>query len=206
MKKVSLLVISVIISSIAFSQTCNFSGEDKKVHFGFNLGINYSNIQAKSGLPENATITNGEGLSFGSLVDISISQNMLVSTKVEIASSKGHINFQKRGAENSTYDIFPVSLGLMTHLAYRLGNSKNAPYIFSGPSFRKYAQKAPSSTSTFINNSNIAIDFGIGLENKNKFFKLAPEIRYSYGLLNINENPALKDLHFNSISLVLNFE
>jgi len=58
----------------------------------------------------------------------------------------------------------------------------------------------------YLNKTDFAIDFGIGFESSVKRFVFAPEIRFSYGLLNINENPVFQTLRYNNLSLILNFK
>ena len=83
----------------------------------------------------------------------------------------------------------------MVHFAYEIGNGNTKPYIFVGPSLK----------TPFTSKANFAFDFGIGLENVTEFFVFAPELRYSYGLIDINQNSAIENLYFNSIALILNF-
>ena len=90
-------------------------------------------------------------------------------------------------------------------MVYRVGNSKMSPYFFTGPCFKIPLYKKTNLSSDFKTNPDFAIDFGIGLENKFKNFIFAPELRYSFGLLNINKNPNLQTLNFNNISLIFKF-
>ena len=55
MKNVVFLALMLFASLIAYSQTENFNS-DFVVRFGFNLGLNYSNLLSKEKLPENSKI------------------------------------------------------------------------------------------------------------------------------------------------------
>lgn len=97
-------------------------------------------------------------------------------------------------------------MNLITHFAYKIGKGKVVPYFFAGPNLKIPISKRPYSASEYYTNSDFAIDVGIGLENIAKYFSFAPELKYSMGLLNINQNPALQNLNFHYISLLLNFK
>lgn len=202
MKNAVLLTSMLLWSVIVFSQT-ESDKDDSKFRFGFNLGANYSNLQSKETLPNNAKISNDVGFSLGLFMDYSITDNFIFSPKSELSFYNSSVVFSN---DNSTYEIFPISLNFMTHFVYKIGNSKVVPYFFAGPNFKIPISKKPESSSEFYTNSDFAIDFGIGLENRTKYFIFAPELKYSFGLLNINQNPTLQTLNFHNISLILNFK
>jgi hypothetical protein len=110
--------------------------------------------------------------------------------------------------ENSktTYDIFPASLDIMTHIIYKISNLKKNLYLLIGPNYKIPINKKNETNIVIKTNPDFAIDFGIGLENKLKYFIFAPELRYSFGLLNVNKSPSLQTLKFNNFSLIFNFK
>lgn len=201
MKKVVVFVSMLCLSFIGFSQS--ESKPDRKTSFGFNLGTNYSNLSTKETLPGYASISNGVGASLGIFMDYSISRQILFSPKIELAYNNGSVEFSD---ENDKYKIFPISLDIMAHMKYKVGGVKIIPYILAGPNFKLPLFNKPKNSSDFDTNPDFAIDFGVGFEKKNQYFILAPELRYSIGLLNVNQNPVLKSLNFNKISLILNFK
>jgi|APLow6443716910_1056828.scaffolds.fasta_scaffold145701_1 hypothetical protein len=205
MKKVVLFASMLCLSTIVFSQS-ESSIPERKVRFGFNLGANYSNLQTKETLPANAQIINGVGGSFGVFMDYSISKHLIFSPKTELSFNNSSVEFSNGENSVSSYDIFPVCLDFMTHMLYKIGNGKITPYLLAGPNFKLPLSNKPKTSSDFKTNSDFAIDFGIGFENRTRYFIYAPELRYSFGLLNINENPSLQSLNYNKISLILNFK
>lgn len=202
MKKVVLLALMLCLSSIVFSQS-ESSKTDVKTRFGFNLGTNYSILLGKEILPSYASISNGVGASLGLFMDYSITKRFLFSPKIELAYNNSRIEFSD---ENDDYKIFPLSLDIMTHMKYKVGDRKLTPYILAGPNFKVPLFNNPKNGSEFDNNPDFAIDFGIGFDAQKKYFVLAPELRYSIGLLNVNQHPFLQSLNFNKISLILNFK
>jgi len=205
MKNAVLLTSMLLCSIIVFSQTENIKN-DARYRFGFNLGANYSNLQSKETLPSNVKISNGIGFSLGVFMYYSISENFIFSPKSELSFYNSSVEFVNSDNSNYTYEIFPISFNLMTHFAYKIGTGKAIPYFFTGPNFKIPISKRPDSSSDFYTNSDFAIDFGIRLENKTKYFIFAPELKYSIGLLNVNQNPTLQALNFHNVSLVLNFK
>lgn len=193
----------LLCSIIGLSQTKN-SVNGRKLRIGFSLGANYSNLQSKETLPGNAKMSNGVGFRFGVFMDYSIFKNFSFLPKSELSFNNSSIEFVN--PDHSTYEIFPISLDFMTHFVFKFGNSKVIPYFLVGPNFKLPVAKKSTSSTDFGTNPDFAIDFGIGLEKRTKYYIFAPELRYSLGLLNINQNPTLQTLNFHNISLVLYFK
>ena len=179
---------------------------DNKLRYGFNLGTNYSFLHSKEALPNNSEIYNSVGVKIGVFMDYSIAKNLIFSPKTELAFNESGIETTNNDNSISDYQVLPISLDIMAHLVYKIGDGKTIPYLLAGPNFRLPLNNKSRSSADFHNQSDIAIDFGIGLENRLKCFIFAPEIRYSLGLLNINENPGFQTLNYHNISLVLNFK
>lgn len=188
----------------AMAQTEN--KESKKLKFGFNLGTNHSFLYTKNELPNNSSIYNGMGARLGILMDYALSKNILVSPKTELVFNSAGI--ESLGVDNSksTYEIFPISLELMTHFVYLIGEKSSKPYLLLGPNFRLPLENKSKTSTTFKNKSDLALDFGIGLQNSLKHFVFSPEIRYSFGFMNINANPFFQEITYHNLSLVFNFK
>jgi hypothetical protein len=205
MKKFIFAAILAFCTFVAFAQVENNDIEGK-LRFGFNLGANYSFLQTKDPLLGNAEMYNGIGAKFGVFMDYPISRSFLFSPKTELAFSKSGIETTNNDNSISTYKVFPITLDIMSHFVYKIGNGNAIPYLLAGPNFRLPLKNKSKSSNEFKNRADLAIDFGIGLENRLKYFIFAPEIRYSLGLLNINENPTFQTLNYHNVSLVLNFK
>lgn len=205
MKKHILTVVLACCAFVVFSQTENPKVEDK-FRFGFNLGTTYSLLRSEESLKSNSKIYGGIGARLGVFMEYSISEHFIFSPKTEFAFNKSGIETTNSDQSKSNYRIFPISIDFMTHFLYKFGNKKTAPYLLFGPNFRLPLDQNTRSSSAFKNNPDLAIDFGIGIENKFKQFIFAPELRYSLGLLNINNNPTFQTLKYHNVSLVLNFK
>lgn len=205
MKPIVLLILILLSSFIAVSQTDN-KIDDSKFKFGFNFGLSHANLVSKETLPEDSEIFNSIGGGLGILMDYSISDKFILSPKLGLEFNNSKVKFDYIDNPEYTYQVFPVTFNIMTHFAYKIGNGRFKPYIFTGPNLKLPISKKPNSTSKFYTGADFAVDIGIGIENKIKNIFFSPEIKYSYGLLNINMNPVLQNLHFHNISLLFNFK
>lgn len=209
MKKVVLFGF-ILSLSIAQAQDEPFdtifgASEPKRTQFGFNLGLNYSNLIDNPVLTESAFISNGLGIRLGLLADIRLTNWLYTSPKAEMAFNNSKVVFNQNDGSQSVYDVFPVSLEFMNHFTLKNARMKHKPYFYAGPNFRLSLDK-PDTPIEFATRPDLAIDFGIGIDTQIKYFNFAPELRYSFGLLNVNSNPQIQSLNFHNISLVLNFK
>lgn len=205
MKKLILTATLVSCVFFVFSQS-EKKETDQFYCFGFNFGANYSFLQSKEQLPNNSEIYNGIGGKFGFLMDYHFTKHFMISPKAELSFNRSGIKTTNTDNTKSTYNVFPMSLDIMTHFVIKNGESRAFPYLLIGPNLRLPLKNKSYSNTEFRNNLDLAMDFGIGLQNKLKYFVLAPEIRYSLGLLNINKNPTFQTLNYHNLSLVLNFK
>lgn len=206
MKNVVLLIVLLSTSIIGFSQPIVADCGGPRYRFGFNLGLSYSNLISPESLPDNASISNGFGYRLGVLMDYKLSDKFLLSPKAEFSLNNSAVKFSNEDGTTSYFDVFPMSLDIMLHAVYRIGDGKVKPYILLGPDFKIPFAKKNSSAAAYDLKPDFAIDIGFGLENNLSFFTLSPELRYSIGLLDVNSNPELKSLYFHNICLVFNFK
>lgn len=203
MKNVVLFITLLCVSIIGFSQT-ETKIENSKVRFGFNLAANYSILKYVELVPTNSEVVNGFGFQVGLLMDYSISKNFLISPKLEVSFNGASVEFFN--SATPTYHVMPESANSMIHFVFKMGNNQMQPYILVGPNFKLPLQNKTKLGTELSTNPDIAIDFGIGLDYSFQYFICAPEIRYSYGLRDVNRNPNLPALNMHSIALVLNFK
>ena len=78
MKKVIFVIGLFVSSSSLFSQSENTLNE-KQIKYGFNLGINHSNLINNATLPSNATLSNNLGFRLGILADYKIYKSLSIS-------------------------------------------------------------------------------------------------------------------------------
>jgi len=179
----------------------------KRISFGLNVGMNFPSLIIEE-VPNLSPIQkNNPGVRYGMFMDYKVSDHLHFSPKVEYSYNRSSVQipFSTTSSNFSSYNIFPGSLELMTHAIINAGKGSLRPYILIGPNYRIPDKDRNAPSSVFSNRNDLAIDLGIGLEKVFKHFKIAPEIRYSRGLYNVNQNPTLKSVKYNNICVVFNF-
>ena len=204
MKKV-IFVAGLFISSLTVFSQSESAVNEKRMKYGFNLGISYSNLLDNEMLSSNASLSNGLGFRLGILADYKISKFLSISPKAEISFNNSKVNFTNNDGSQTGYEIMPISLDFMAHFIFKKNNEKLSPYFFFGPNVKIPISKKNDNSTTYSTNSDFAIDFGIGINKPFAHFNFSPELRYSFGLLNINQHPSIQSLNFHNISLVFNF-
>ena len=203
MKKVILVITLFSCSLAAFSQSAGTVNE-RRIKYGFNLGVNYSNLLGKEMLPSNASLSNNWGFRLGILADYRIYNFLSVSPKAEVSFNNSRLSFSNTDG-STAYSVMPVSFELVTHFIFKKKNEKLSPYFFFGPNLKIPISKKLENSTTFPTNADFAIDFGVGIDKSFTKFNFSPELRYSFGLLNVNKHPSIQSLSFHNISLVFNF-
>ena len=94
----------------------------------------------------------------------------------------------------------------MAHTIIKTGKSKLNPYLFIGPNYKKVIKGPDEESIEWTKKSNLALDFGLGLELFFKRFIISPGLRYSYGLTNISSNKDIDSIKMNTVSLVFVFK
>lgn len=204
MKKV-VFTLLVLIQVPVFGQNTNQALPEKKL-LGFNTGLNYSNIRAGTPLPENAVLYNGLGFRLGIMLDYPINEHLGFSPKAELAFSNSKVRITNPDNSVNDYGIFGESLELMTHIIIKKGSGRLKPYILLGPNIRLPLYERPKFVG-FDSNPDLAADIGFGFEKCFPKLFVAPEIRYSAGLFNVNKYPAVPSaLYFHNLVFVVHFK
>ena len=204
MKNVVFAIVLLFCSSTVFSQSSD-SDNEKRLKYGFNLGLNYSNLLDDDKLPENASLTNNFGFRLGILADYSVSELFHISPKAELSFNNSKVSFTRIDGSETDYKVMPVSLEFMTHFLFKDKKDKLSPYFYVGPNVKIPLSIEDDNTTEFATGHDFAIDFAIGVDKSLAHFNFAPELRYSLGLLDVNQHPGIQTLNFHNISLVFNF-
>ncbi len=202
MKNTVLIALLLVASYTAHCQTTSEASE-KSAMYGFNIGLNYANAFTKDDLQTNSSIHNGVGFSLGVLADYTLTNALFFSPKAELAFFDSQLNESLPDGSETAYEIMPTALDIKAHFTVKKVGDRLSPYFLVGPSV-KIPLNQPKVSTEFSTGYDIAIDFGIGLSKKYIWFNLAPELRYSFGLRNVNENPILRSMYFHNVSLVVN--
>ncbi len=206
MKRVILASVLMFSWHSAFSQEIHPIIHIKKLTFGFNLGVNYSNLLAGEIFPANASVSNDIGFRLGALANIHLEKFLSISPKIEISINNSKVDFTNTAAPQNEYKVMPVTLDLMSHFVIRAKRRHNiTPYFLIGPNIKIPVTRKSKNSTHFTSNSDFAFDLGIGLDKHSALLQFSPEIRYSLGMLNVNRHPSISSLSFHNLSLVINF-
>ncbi len=209
MKK-AVMVFAILSATGQIAAQTNETLELTKLKFGFNIGLNYSNVITQ-GSPS-ARSKNGAGFRLGLIMSEDINERFALSPKAELSFNDCSVVYNPSGNLDVAYDVYPVNVDLMTHVLYRLKNKKYKCYFLAGPNVKIPLMTEEVGGVQIVNankpgnNPDVAIDLGFGFEKNMKYFILAPELRYSFGLLNVNKDPSLDHVYFHNITFVINFK
>lgn len=189
--------------------------DEKKIHFGFSLGVNTSSFIMESDLSRSDSLIRLEvlpqsGFNLGIVTDLhlgplfdlrfiptlSFGERRLEYTFLE---NTGKPSTVLSKAVESTYLDFPLNL------KYRSIRYNNFAAYFVGGFMYSYdlisqkdvinAKSNIAETVIKLDNSNINYQIGVGFDFFLEYFKFSPELKMSYGVNNliINDNTILSD-------------
>lgn len=193
------------LSSFYISAQSRQSQFGEKLKLGFNLSITHSNLIADFEANQNISVKNGFAHRVGLLADYQMTNTLFLSPEIAISSASGEIYFdQLTGFRGGIY-LTNVTFDFTAHVKIHDKFKDWSGYFLVGPNIRVPAVKKEShqfvaQTTT----TDVAIDFGVGVNKIMKKVRLSPELRYTMGLVDINDHPDLKSLYFHNISLVFN--
>ncbi len=187
-----------------YSSFCYSQINDNKMKFGMHIGGIYPFMFSEKALPEKAEIVNTFGFVVGVNVDYPIASSFLVSPKVNLSVCESKVTFSD--TKNTDYKLMQFSFNFMADFVLKKWNSTLQPYLLIGPKYIIPIDGKNNDIDEYPSKSSYSLDFGIGFHKHLKKFSIAPEIRYSYGISDINSHPLLSALKYHSLSLVLNFK
>ncbi len=194
MKRVSLIIAAFLISGIASAQD---SGK-KRFTKGFNLGVNHANVLLRDH-NNGGTVQNGIGYRFGLISSFAFSERISIDPKAELS-----FNTSTFWDGTQEFAFNPVDLEFLAHLKVKTKKKGFSPYFIAGPNVK--IPLGQNNATTLPTRQDVALDLGIGWDVPlGKKIRIAPELRYSIGLVNLTETTTISDLKFHNISLLLNF-
>jgi Outer membrane protein beta-barrel domain len=204
MKKIVFVLALISFSITAFTQSEDTT-DTKRMKFGYNIAPNISKILAKEMIPENASIENGLGYRIGFFADYKVSKLFSIPPELDWSFNGGGVVFTDSKGSQTENLVMPISLDFMVHLILKKNNEKLSPYFLLGPNVKFPISKKPVTSTQFYTSSDLAINVGLGIDKAFPYFNFSPELRYSFGLFNVNQHPLIHSLNLHNISLVLNF-
>lgn len=208
--------------------------DDRPWHYGFVLGLNANTFNVTPALRTfnyNPALNKGAqvssispGFTVGLILDLRLSKFLNLRTTPTLNLYDCVLSYQdsllRTDSQNPAIITFKSStIDIPILLKYRsiwYGHSR--PYLlFGGGLAYNLSNKGIDNNGTIqvtLNPSNLYITMGVGCDFYFKYFRLAPELRFSYGLNNLlnptppdGANPSFTNelLKLTSRALVLNF-
>ncbi len=201
MKKQLMILSLVFYASLSFAQT-----SDGELNYGLYIGAFKPILNTSNELPDKTSIVNGYGFTTGAFIDYPFTTRASVSPKAGISFGESKVAFLEDNIDD--YFIMQFYYNLAVDLNFKMYHTSTSPYFSIGAKYSHPFQNINNVSSHEITEkSNYSICIGFGLEKviMDKFI-IAPELKYSNGLTNLNNNPKLTKLYYHSISLILNFK
>lgn len=194
----------MVLAIFSFSLSAQTNNDHQ---FGFNIGINYSNAFVSG--TNLGNVDNGVGFRVGVLMHEALSPQLSIVPKIELSFNNCSFSYATL-LEESTHYIYASNLDIPLHIHYCLNKKGTAPYLIIGPNLR--LPLADQEGKAFLispknckDRPDAAIDLGFGFAKAHAYFNLAPEFRYSIGLLNVSNRPGVDKVYFHNLSVILNF-
>ncbi len=182
--KIVLIVLLLFwVKSVGFAQGNLPFADDKKVHFGLSLGLNFPDFAI---IP---TDINKEvnvvriipGFSIGAITDYRINQYFNLRFTPQLILNQRELTF----IDGSNENILSIPMYLPISLKYssvRYGNFR--PYLIGGVS--SWVDWGRNKEKTvLLKRFDLLLEIGMGCNIYFSFFKLAPELKFSMGLNNM---------------------
>ncbi|MDQ3393066.1 MAG: PorT family protein [Bacteroidota bacterium] len=172
--------------------------DDKWLHYGFVIGghissykIRYSQefISSSQDTVQSIQALNKPGFSLGFLLNLRLAKyaDLRLQPKVGFYEHELHYTYtagreDRQQLVESTIVEFPL---LLKYKSVRRGNIRM--YMIGGvnPSLRVSGKKDDTEEKLPINNTNLSVEYGFGIDLYYPLFKFSPEIRFSHGLVNL---------------------
>lgn len=175
--------------------------DDKLLHYGFLLGLNQSGfrmvqsqefVNAQSDTIQSVYPQSGLGFSLGFIVNLRWRDQLDLRLLPTVSFYERRIRFNLKGEEDPLDAIFEASVVqfplLLKYKSMRRGDHRF--YVVGGlaPSVqvgRKKEKGVSDENQLVTQRFDLTLETGIGMDIYFPFFKFAPELRFSYGLLNV---------------------
>ncbi|WP_109831350.1 type IX secretion/gliding motility protein PorT/SprT [Reichenbachiella versicolor] len=173
--------------------------DSQKIHYGFLLGVGISNFKMKYDSAYASTeldtlhsiVAKGAaGFKLGFIVDYHF--NDVLDARFSPTVSFNQLKLDYRYTDGSTIESLsdPTFVELPLLLKYKSVRRKNTRMyglVGVNPSFKVSGtkEKEDNTERLLLNNFNLNLEFGAGFDLYQSLFKFSPEVRYSWGLLDL---------------------
>ncbi len=198
--------------------------DENNIHYGFLIGghsskyrIQYSDAFGSPELDSIHSIVPGNlgGFKLGFVVNFLLFQYLDFRILPTVAFYQNDLTYRFTDGTtlNELRDPTFVEVPLMLkYKSVRRGNTRM--YLLGGinPSIRAAGKGEDDEEKLLIKNTNLALEIGVGFDMYQPLFKFSPELRYSYGLVNMLEDTpnsfsaGLKRVATHNLTFYITFE
>ncbi len=203
--------------------------DDKPFHFGFLFGFSSSRFTVNhsdslGATPGNAiSIFSPGNFAFilGGITNLTINKRFDLKSGINLALYERSVKYSFAGQRefpDETRESAWIEIPLL--LKYKSNRRKNSRmYMISGVKLgieTNVKKSGIGTTKLDTKTTDFSFEYGFGYEKFLQFVKFTPELRFSFGLLNVFNPPnvnstspysvGIKKLSTNSVSLLINFE
>lgn len=204
--KIAIIFLFAFSSATLLAQEAA-DADRKKFNVGFILGGNYSILtQCNTDPTDLIEITNSPGFGLGIGAEFRLYKGLYAAPSAMFMMGGSQVNFTNRDLQD-LYEVMPMSLGFNANFQYKFGEGVNQPYLILGGKIDIPVQENEQ-TSEFGNANNLGVNIGVGLSHWFNAFMLAPELVYSHGFSDLNQNPTISNnagLNMHQVSLRFKF-
>lgn len=171
--------------------------DESNIHYGFLIGghsskyrISYSEAFVSQNLDSIHSIVPGNlgGFKLGFVVNFLLLQYMDFRILPTVGFYQNDLTYRYtdgtslRELRDPTFVELPL---LVKYKSVRRGNTRM--YLLGGvtPSIRAAGKGEDDEVKLLIRNTNLSFEIGVGFDLYQPLFKFSPELRYSYGLVNV---------------------
>jgi len=173
--------------------------DEKKIHYGFHLSLNHSSFRAVHSdyFLQNDTITylrgsGQQGFGLGFIFNFRVFNYGDVRFLPTVAFYNRSIQYGVKGVDEEVVALFQTTyINLPLMFKYKAKRRSNARvYMVGGMNFGFQVgskKKGESDDQLLLKSHDISLEYGVGMDMYQEYFKFAPELRFSLGLTNLLE-------------------
>lgn len=196
-----MILLTVFLMSKVYAQSTKHlflpHYDKKKIHYGFHLSVNHSSFRAvhSDWFLENDTITylrgSGQtGFGLGFIFNLRLFEYGDARFLPTVAFYNRVVQYGVKGSDEQVEAIFQSSyVNLPFLFKYKAKRRSNARVYMVGGMTAGFEvggkKKRKSDDQLLIRTYDISLEYGVGMDMYQEFFKFAPELRFSLGLTNL---------------------
>ncbi|WP_266363474.1 type IX secretion/gliding motility protein PorT/SprT [Tellurirhabdus rosea] len=214
-------------STVRYRRVHQEGYDDKVVHYGFlfalpvtRFNVKYSDAYVTQDSAYQLYSPSKAGFRVGFVMNAAMTEHWDVRMTPAISLYGRTLEYKYANAPTRKETRESAWLELPILLKYKSQRRHNTRmYALAGISLgietNVRRREVTGSSRLLTKNTDVAVEYGVGLEQFFEFFKFAPELRFSHGLVNLFEQPnvnvnqynqSVRRLNTHTVSLYLNFE